>query len=347
MGADYRRPVPAASNLSADTTLDLVAVGNALVDVLAPVGDELVAELGLVKGIADLVDLPEAEHLYAAAQPIVEVAGGSAANTAVGAASLGSRAAFVGKVADDRLGRLFQSDIRAAGVEYTTAVVADDAMTGRCLSLVTPDAERTMRTYLGAAAQLRSEDIEDASLRRARVTHLEAYLWDLPDAGRFLRRIIDDAHGAGRLVSVSLSDPSAVQRHLETFRRLIKGEVDVLFANEDETTLLLDVDDIAAAPEIVRSHGFIAALTLGAKGSLVVKDDEIVRVDAYPVEKIIDVTGAGDLYAAGFLHGLTQGADLLTCARLGSLAASEIISHLGARPEVPLRPLAQEAGLLF
>jgi sugar/nucleoside kinase (ribokinase family) len=338
--------VPAAQDSPTDTTLDLVAVGNALVDVLAPVDDDLLAEQGLAKGIADLVDLPEAERLYAAAQPIVEVAGGSAANTAVGAASLGSRAAFVGKVADDRLGRLFETDIRAAGVEYTTAVVADEAMTGRCLSLVTPDAERTMRTYLGAAARLRTEDIEDASVRRASVTHLEAYLWDLPDAGRMIRRIIDDAHGARRLVSVTLSDPSAVQRHLETFRRLIRGEVDVLFANEAEIALLLEVDDIAGAADVLRPLGVIAALTLGPQGSLVLQGDHTAQVDAYPVDKIVDVTGAGDLYAAGFLHGLTHGADLLTCARLGSLAASEIISHLGARPEVPLRPLGQEAGLL-
>jgi sugar/nucleoside kinase (ribokinase family) len=252
----------------------------------------------------------------------------------------------VGKVADDRLGRLFETDIRAAGVEYTTAVVADEAMTGRCLSLVTPDAERTMRTYLGAAARLRTEDIEDASVRRASVTHLEAYLWDLPDAGRMIRRIIDDAHGARRLVSVTLSDPSAVQRHLETFRRLIRGEVDVLFANEAEIALLLEVDDIAGAADVLRPLGVIAALTLGPQGSLVLQGDHTAQVDAYPVDKIVDVTGAGDLYAAGFLHGLTHGADLLTCARLGSLAASEIISHLGARPEVPLRPLGQEAGLL-
>jgi sugar/nucleoside kinase (ribokinase family) len=324
----------------------VLTVGNALVDVLAPVDDDLVAELGLVKGVASLVDLPEAERLYAAAQPIVEVAGGAAANTAVGAASLGSRAAFVGKVAGDRLGRLFETDIKAAGVDYETSVAADGVMTGRCLSLVSPDAERTMSTYLGAAAQLRSEDIDDAAVGRARLTHLEAYLWDLPDAERVLGRVMADAHGSGGMVSVSLSDPSCVQRHTDSFRRLVRGEVDVLIANEDEINLLLDVEDIAASTELVRSLDIIAALTLGPKGSLVVNGDETVRVDAHPVDKIVDVTGAGDLYAAGFLHGLTHGADLSTCGRLGSLAAAEIISHLGARPEVPLRPLAQEAGLL-
>jgi sugar/nucleoside kinase (ribokinase family) len=292
------------------------------------------------------VDLPEAERLYAAAQPIAEVAGGAAANTAVGAASLGSQAAFVGKVADDRLGRLFEADIKAAGVDCEISIAADGGMTGRCLSLVSPDAERTMSTYLGAAAQLRSEDIDDGAVGRASVTHLEAYLWDLPDAERLLRRVMADAHGSGGMVSVSLSDPSCVQRHTDEFRRLVRGEIDVLIASADEITLLLDVDDLAAAAEVVRSLGITAALTLGADGSLLIKDDETVRVDAYPVEKVVDVTGAGDLYAAGFLHGLTHGADLRTCGQLGSLAAGENISHLGARPEVPLRPLAQEAGLL-
>lgn len=338
--------MPAVPESRTDSTLDVLTVGNALVDVLAPVDDDLVAELGLVKGVASLVDLPEAERLYAAAQPIIEVAGGSAANTAVGAASLGSRAAFVGKVADDRLGRLFDTDIRAAGVDYATSVAGDGVMTGRCLSLVTPDAERTMSTYLGAAAQLRLEDVEGADVQRARVTHLEAYLWDLPDAHRTLGRIMADAHGAGRMVSVSLSDPSCVQRHGEAFRELVHDQVDVLFANEAEITLLLGADDVAAAAKVVRSIGILAALTLGPGGSMVVKGDQTVSVDAHPVDKIVDVTGAGDLYAAGFLHGLTHGADLRTCARLGSLAASEIISHLGARPEAPLRPLAQEAGLL-
>ncbi|HWC38780.1 MAG TPA: adenosine kinase [Acidimicrobiales bacterium] len=338
--------MPAAQDSPTDSAFDVLAVGNALVDVLAPVDDDLVAELGQVKGMASLVDLSEAERLYAAAQPIVEVAGGAAANTAVGAASLGSRAAFVGKVADDRLGRLFETDIKAAGVDYETCIAADGVMTGRCLSLVSPDAERTMSTYLGAAAQLRAEDIDDAAVGRARVTHLEAYLWDLADAERMLGRVMADAHGSGGMVSVSLSDPSCVQRHADSFRRLVRGEIDVLFANEDEITLLLDVDDVTAAAEVVRSLDIIAALTLGPNGSLVVSRDETVRVDAHPVDKVVDVTGAGDFYAAGFLHGLTHGADLRTCGRLGSLAAGEIISHLGARPEVPLRPLAQEAGLL-
>ncbi|HEY1634359.1 MAG TPA: adenosine kinase [Acidimicrobiales bacterium] len=338
--------MPAAPDATANSTIDVATVGNALVDVLAPVDDDMVAELGLVKGTTALVDLAEAERLYAAAQPIVEVAGGCAANTAVGASSLGSQTAFVGKVADDRLGRLFEADIKAAGVDYATAVAAEGAMTGRCLSLVTPDAERTMCTYLGAAAQLRPQDVDTAHLRRARITYLEGFLWDSPDADRTLDEVMAQVHRSGGLVALSLSDPFCVERHGDAFRQLLGNQVDALFANEAEITLLLGVDDIDAAVEAIRPLGILAALTRGAEGSTVVKDDERVDVEAYPVDKVVDVTGAGDLYAAGFLHGLTHRVGLPGCARLASLAASEIISHLGARPEVPLRPLAQEAGLL-
>jgi sugar/nucleoside kinase (ribokinase family) len=219
-------------------------------------------------------------------------------------------------------------------------------MTGRCLSLVTPDAERTMCTYLGAAAQLRTEDIDVTIPGNATVTYLEGFLWDIPDAEATLGRAMEVAHRSGGLVALSLSDPFCVERHGDTFRRLIGNQVDIVFANEVEITLLLGVEDVHAAAEAIRPLGILAALTCGAEGSVVVKGDESTRVDAYPVEKVVDVTGAGDLYAAGFLHGLTHGADLHTCAQLASLAASEIISHLGARPEVPLLPLAQEAGLL-
>lgn len=329
-----------------DGVIDVATVGNALVDVLAPVDEALVAELGLAKGTMTLVDLHEAERLYGAAQPIVEVAGGSAANTAVGAASLGSRAAFVGKVADDHLGGVFDADIRAAGVEYVTAVADDGAMTGRCLSLVTPDAERTMCTYLGAAAQLRIEDVDAAaSLGQARITYIEGYLWDIPDAHRTLGRVMSRARQSGGLVALSLSDPFCVERHGDAFRRMLGNEVDIVFANESEITLLLGVDDVFAAAEAIGPLGILAALTRGEKGSLVVQGYETASVDAHPVDKVVDVTGAGDYYAAGFLHGMTHGADLHACARLGSVAAGEIISHLGARPEVSLRPLAREAGL--
>src|SRR5256885_5282206 len=266
---DYGRPVPVAPD-SAAARLDVATVGNALVDVLAPVDEDMIAELGLVKGTTALVDLTEAERLYAATQPIVEVAGGSAANTAVGAASLGSRTTFVGKLAEDRLGRLFDTDIRAAGVDFATTVATDGTMTGRCLSLVTPDAERTMCTYLGAAAQLRSEDVDPAHLQRARITYLEGYLWDMPDADRMLGQVMAQAHQSGGVVALSLSDPFCVERHGEAFGKLLGDQVDLLFANEAEITLLLGVDDIDAAAEAIRPLGILAALTRGAKGSTVV-----------------------------------------------------------------------------
>lgn len=323
--------------------LDVVAVGSAIVDVLAPAEDGLLAAQRLVKGTMALVDADRAETLYASMGPGVAVSGGSAANTVAGVASFGGRAAFIGKVGDDQLGSLFAHDIRAVGVEFDTPPLRGGPATGRCLVLVTPDAQRTMSTYLGAATGLGPDDVEEDVVARARVTYLEGYLWDPPEAIDALRKAIRLAHDCGKQVAFSLSDPFCVERHREEFLGLAFGEVDVLFANELEIMALLGVDSLDEAVAAVRGRCPVAALTRGPLGSVVVGDDAVVHVPAVPVEEVVDTTGAGDLYAAGFLHGLTRGADLERCARLGSLAAAEVVSHLGARPQVPLAALAEGA----
>jgi len=337
--------------------LDVVAVGSALVDVLAHAGEELLARLGLVKGSMSLVDLARAAAVYDALPPATEMSGGSAANTAVGVACLGGAAGYVGKVAADELGEVFLHDITAAGVTLgrvdpvpVTDRPAEDPdaelATGRCLVLVTPDGERTMATHLGVAATLGPGDLDEELLARAKVTYLEGYLWDLPQAKHAMRRAMAVAHDADAVVALSLSDPFCVQRHRREFLELLHGEVDVLFANEDEVRLLFGAASFGAAAAAVEETGLLAALTRGAKGSVVVTAAGLLEVPAEPVDLVVDTTGAGDLYAAGFLYGLTHGHDPEGCARLGTLAAAEIIGHLGARPQASLRELAAAAGLL-
>jgi sugar/nucleoside kinase (ribokinase family) len=320
--------------------IDVIAIGNALVDVISHANDAFLARFGLAKGTMHLIEESRANELYAAMGPGIEISGGSAANTAVGVASFGGRAHYVGKVKDDQLGEVFGHDLRSTGVGFNTPSAVDGSPTGRCLILVTPDAQRTMNTFLGASVQLRPEDVEEELIARGRILFLEGYLFDPPQAQEAFRVASRMAHAAGRKVALSLCDPFCVDRHRQPFRELVAHHVDVLFANETEICSLYEVDDFDDAMQRVRGQCEIAALTRSERGSLIVAGNDVHVVDPVPVERLVDTTGAGDLYAAGFLYGLSQDYDLPSCGRLGSLAASEVISHVGARPEVPLSELA-------
>jgi sugar/nucleoside kinase (ribokinase family) len=322
--------------------LDVVGIGNALVDVLSQEADAFLAAQGLIKGAMQLVDEPRARELYAAMGPAVEVSGGSAANTIVGVASFGGRAHYVGKVRDDQLGEVFSHDLRAVGVGYSTPAATSGPATGRCLIVVTPDAQRTLTTYLGASVQLGPGDIDKDLIGRAGILYLEGYLFDPPEAQRAFSVAADIAHAAGRKVALTLSDPFCVDRHRGAFRELVERHVDILFANEAEIRALYRTPDFDAALQQVRRHCAVAALTRSEHGSVIVAGDEVHVVAAHPVRTVVDTTGAGDLYAAGFMVGLSRGLDVATCGRLGSLAAAEVISHVGARPQTALAGLAGE-----
>ncbi len=320
---------------------DVLAIGNAIVDVLSHADDDFLDRHGLTKGAMTLVDADRAAALYAAMGPGVEVSGGSAANTAAGIASFGGNAAFIGKVGDDQLGEVFSHDIRAAGVSFASGpAAAEGEPTGRCLILVTPDAQRTMQTFLGASAGLGPDDVDEALVAASRVTYLEGYLWDPPLAKEAFVKAAETAAAAGRKVALSLSDSFCVDRHRAEFLDLVNNHVHILFANEAEITSLYEAGDFDEALQRVRGHCEIAALTRSEKGSVIVAGGEVHVLDAAPVGQVIDTTGAGDLYAAGFLHGYTRGEDPAACGRLGGIAAAEIIGHFGARPETPLAELA-------
>jgi sugar/nucleoside kinase (ribokinase family) len=321
--------------------LDVVGVGNALVDVLSYETAEFVEAHGLMAGTMTLIDTERAEQLYAAMGPAVEISGGSAANTLVGVASLGGVGAFIGRVSDDQLGEVFGHDIRAAGVEFVNKPASGGEPTGRCLIVVTPDAQRTMSTYLGAAARLGPADVDHTLIARAQVLYLEGYLWDEPEAKEAYRLAARTAHEAGNRVAFTLSDAFCVDRHRDEFLELVDRDVDVLFANEAEITSLYQVRAFDDALQSVSRTCEIAALTRSEKGAVIVTRDEVHVIDAHPVAEVVDTTGAGDLFAAGFLFGLTQGYHLGTAGRLGALAAAEVIGHLGARPDVSLAELAR------
>ena len=336
-----------------DSSLDVVAIGNALVDVLTHSTSNDLDGLGLVKGSMTLVDLARAAGVYDAMGPAIEVSGGSAANTAVGIAALGGSVGYIGKVAADELGRVFLHDLGAAGVTLgrvsqveASVDPADDRATGRSLVLVTEDGERTMATHLGVASTLGPDDLDEELVARAGVVYLEGYLWDQGPAKAALRRAMELAHLGDAVVALTLSDPFCVERHQREFLDLLHGDVDVLFANEDEVRLLFGAPDFDRAVSAVEETGLRAALTRGAAGSVVVSASGPVAVAAEPVRYVIDTTGAGDLYASGFLYGLTHGLDPGTCARLGGLCAAEVISHIGARPQADLRQLARQHELL-
>lgn len=331
------------------TMLDVVAVGNALVDVLASAKDEDLVGLGLVKGTMALVDHERSEAIYATLGPTTEASGGSAANTAAGIAALGGRAAFLGRVADDGLGRAFTHDIRSIGVAFEpmpTAAIPGQAATGHCLVLVTDDAERTMATHLGVASDFGSIDLHDDHLASTQVVYLEGYLWDQPSAKAAMREAIEVAHANDAAVALTLSDPFCVQHHRAEFLELLNGDLEMIFANEEEVMLLFGTADFDTAVESVSETGVLAALTRGGAGSVVVTASGPVAVPAAPVHRVVDTTGAGDLFAAGFLYGMTNGLSPEDAARLGGICASEVISHVGARPLTDLRALAVEAGLL-
>jgi sugar/nucleoside kinase (ribokinase family) len=321
--------------------LDVVGIGNALVDVLSQESEEFLERQGLTKGTMQLVDEARAHRLYEAMGPGIEVSGGSAANTVVGVASFGGRAHYVGKVRDDQLGEVFAHDLRSVGVGFTTPPATSGPPTGRCLVVVTPDAQRTLNTYLGAAVHLGPADIDTRLIARARVLYLEGYLFDPPAAQQAFRVAAGHAHAAGRKVALTLSDPFCVARHRAAFLDLVEHHVDILFANEAEILSLYQVHDFDEAVKRVRHHCEVAALTRSERGSVIVIGDEAHVVAAEPVDSVADTTGAGDLYAAGFLFGLSRGLSPAACGRLGSLAAAEVISHVGARPLAPLGALAR------
>jgi len=321
--------------------LDVIGIGNALVDVLCHESDAFLERHDLAKGTMHLIDEARARALYDAMGPAVEISGGSAANTIVGVASFGGRAHYVGKVRDDQLGEVFSHDLRSVGVGYTTPMATSGPSTGRCLIVVTPDAQRTMNTYLGASTQLGPGDVDARLIARGRFLYLEGYLFDPPEAQAAFRAAAGFAHAAGRKVALTLSDPFCVNRHRAAFVDLVERHVDVLFANEVEICALYEANDFDTALQRVRGQCEIAALTRSERGSVVVAARDVHVVDAQPASAVVDTTGAGDLYAAGFLFGLSRGMDLAACGRLGSLAAAEVISHVGARP---LAPLAEMAG---
>ena len=321
------------------TNIDVVGIGNAIVDVIARADDAFLAREALVKGTMTLIDAERAEALYRMMGSAVEISGGSVGNTMAGLASLGGRGAYIGKVRDDFLGEVYRHDITAIGVRFDTPAAASGPGTARCLILVTPVGQRTMNTYLGACADLGPADIDPEVIAAAQITYLEGYLFDPPLAQEAFRKAAAIAHAAGRKVALSLSDPFCVGRHREAFRDLVDGHIDILFANEVEICSLYETADFAAAAAAARGHVAIAALTRSAAGSVILAAGAEHRIAAAPVARVVDTTGAGDLYASGFLFGLTHGKPLAECARLGGIAAAEVISHVGARPEKALKSL--------
>ena len=328
------------------TRYDVLGIGNAIVDVIARTEDDFLIRQNMRKGGMQLIDEARAEAIYDAMGPAVEISGGSAANTIVGVTSFGARAAFVGKVKDDQLGRVFTHDIRAAGVAFDTPPDADGPSTARCYILVTPDGERTMNTFLGAAQDLHPNDIDADAIAGSAITYLEGYLWDPPHAKEAFLKAAGIAHGTGRRVALTLSDAFCVDRYRAEFLGLIRnGTVDIVFANEHELHSLYQTADFDTAIGALRNDAKLAVITRSEKGCVVVTREHTDAVRAAPIERVVDATGAGDLFAAGFLVGLSRGADNRTAARLGALAAAEVIAHLGARPETSLKQLAQQGGL--
>jgi len=320
---------------------DVVGVGNALVDVISHASDDFITQHGLVKGSMTLVGTDRAMELYQALGGAVEMSGGSAANTMCGVASLGGTAAYIGKVSTDDLGNVFGHDLRAVGVQFRPGRPDSETPTGRCIIVVTPDAERTMNTYLGTSSLLNTSDIDEATVAEGAVLYMEGYLYDRDEAKEAFRHAARVAHQHGRKVSLTLSDSFCVDRHRADFRALVADEVDILFGNEDELVSLYEVATLDDAIDAVRRDCALALVTVGADGVIVVTADGVLHEPAQPVPQVLDTTGAGDLFAAGFLFGYTRSLSLEECARIGSIAAGEVISHVGPRPLVPLATLVR------
>jgi sugar/nucleoside kinase (ribokinase family) len=323
----------------APPALDVVGIGNALVDVISTESDDLLVELGMTKGTMDLIDEDRMAEIYDAMGPGTEVSGGSAANTMAGLASLGGRGHFIGRVRDDQLGRVFAHDIRSVGVGFTSIPASEGPATGCCLILVTPDAQRTMNTFLGASSLLGPVDIDPDVVRDAQIVYLEGYLYDRPDAQAAFELAASIAHDAGRRVALTLSDTFCVERHHAAFTDLVHGHVDLLFANEAELAALSGHEAFDTAVAHVAEHCPLVVVTRSERGAVVIAEGERIDVDAERVDHVVDTTGAGDQFAAGFLYGLVRGASMEVCARLGAIAAAEVISHVGPRPQVSLAEL--------
>ncbi|WP_118135392.1 adenosine kinase [Oceanicella sp. SM1341] len=324
----------------------VTGIGNALVDVIAPVQDAFLAEHGVEKGIMTLIDRPRAAELYGHMGPATEISGGSGANTIAGLAALGDRTAYVGKVKDDQLGAIFAHDLRAQGATYDTPLAPADheAETGRCMVMVSPDGERSMNTYLGVSEFLAPSDIDEALMAGSEWLYLEGYRFDGPESHQAFARAISACKSAGGRASVTLSDPFCVDRHRDAFLKMIREDLDLLFANEHELMSLYKAPTLSAALEAARADCALVACTVGERGAIILHGQDTIEVPA-TATKVLDATGAGDLFAAGFFHGLVSGRDLAACGRMGCIAAGEIISHYGARPEADLKALFSAAGL--
>lgn len=330
----------------AEKTYDVVGIGNAIVDIIARCDEGFLTKHGLDKGFMRLIDGEEAGQLYEAMGPATERSGGSAANTIAGLASFGAKCGFIGRVAADQFGGIFRHDIRSLDIAYTTEPAEDGAPTARCLVLVTNDGERTMNTFLGASVDLAPADINPDLIGDAKIVYLEGYLFDKEAAKSAFREAAKLAKAAGAKVALTLSDPFCVDRHRDDFRKLVKEDADIVFANEKEITSLYEVNSFDEAADAALQDCEMAVLTRSEAGSIIVGAGETTEISADPIARVVDATGAGDLYAAGFLFGLTRGLPVQTCGRLGSLAAAEVISHIGARPETNLAKAARERGLL-
>ena len=324
---------------------DVAAIGNAIVDVISPANDAFLVAEGMAKGSMALIDDDRAAQLYGRMAAGIETSGGSAANTVAGIASLGGTAAYIGKVAQDQLGDVFAHDIRAIGVQFDIPRLIDGAATARCLINVTPDGQRTMSTFLGASNQLTAADVDPDLITASSILYLEGYLFDPDAARRAFAKATAIARTNSRMIALTLSDSFVVERHRAALLGFIDSEVDIVFANEAEICALFETDDVNAAIDAMRGRANIAAVTRGEQGSTILAGDQIHQITASPVAHVLDTTGAGDQYAAGFLFGLARGRSFADCGRLGSLAAAEVISHYGPRPQVSLKDLVAQAGL--